>query len=162
MPILTGARYAVRVLANSEGYVTSTEILDTPEAIGDIDTDNYRRFGVYQWGGASVEKSSGDIELDPGGSNEIGVSGAAFKVLLSRPDIAANGAVFVIFAPPGAEVFSLRFNDAAMSGGYVYLSGLYVTDTPPTFFLGTGGAPPGPPGPTTDFWTDLVGSREII
>lgn len=159
MPILTGARYAVRVLANSEGYVTSTEILDTPEAIGDIDTDNYPRFGVYRWSGGSVEKSSGDIELDPGAPNEIGVSGAAFTVLLSRPGIAANGAVFVIFAPPGAEVFSLEFNDARMSAGYVYLSGNYVTDTPPTFFLGAGGVTP---GPATDFWTDLVGSREII
>lgn len=159
MPILTGARYAVRVLADSEGYVTSTEILDTPEAIGDIDTDNYRRFGVYRWSGWSVEKSSGDIKLDPGSPNEIGVSGAAFVVLLNRQDIAANGAVFVIFAPPGAEVFGLWFDDAIMSDGRVYLSGNYVTDTPPTFFLGTGGVPP---GPATDFWTDLVGSREII
>ena len=159
MPILTGARYAVRVLANSEGYVTSTEILDTPEAIGDIDTDNYSRFGVYQWGGASVEKSSGDIELDPAKPGEIGVSGAGFAVLLNRPDIADIGAVFVIFAPPGAEVSLLQFDDAIMSGGYVLLSGYYVTDTPPTFFLGAGGAPP---GPATDFWTDLVGSREII
>lgn len=159
MPILTGARYAVRVLTDSEGYVTSTEILDTPEAIGDIDTDNYPRFGVYQWGGKSVEKSSGDIELDPARPNEINVSGAAFAVLLNRPDIADIGAVFVIFAPPEANVSSLQFDDATMSGGYVYLSGYYVTDTPPTFFLGTGGAPP---GPTTDFWTDLVGSREII
>lgn len=159
MPILTGARYAVRVLANSEGYVTSTEILDTPEAIGDIDTDNYPQFGVYRWSGGAVEKSSGDIELDPGSPNEIGVSGAAFTVLLNRPDIAANGAVFVIFAPPGADVFSLQFYDASMSDGYVYLSGNYVTDTPPTFFLGPGGVTP---GPATDFWTDLVGSREII
>ena len=159
MPILTGARYAVRVLADSEGYVTSTEILDTPEAIGDIDTDNYPRFGVYRWSGGSVEKSSGDIELDPGSPAEIGVSGAAFKVLLNRPGIAANGAVFVIFAPPEAKVSSLRFGDATMSNGYVYLSGYYVTDTPPTFFLGAGGVPP---GPATDFWTDLVGSREII
>lgn len=159
MPILTGARYAIRVLTDSEGYVTSTEILDTPEAIGDIDTDNYPRFGVYQWGGASVEKSSGDIELNPAKPSEIGVSGAALSVLLNRPDIADIGAVFVIFAPPEAEVFSLKFGDAPMSRGYVYLSGNYVTDTPPTFFLGTGGAPP---GPATDFWTDLVGSREII
>lgn len=159
MPILTGARYAVRVLTNSGGYVTSTEILDTPEAIGDIDTDNYPRFGVYQWGGASVEKSSGDIELDPAKPGEIGVSGAAFTVLLNRPDIADIGAVFVIFAPPEAKVSRLQFDDATMSGGYVYLSGRYVTDTQPTFFLGTGGAPP---GPTTGFWTDLVGSREII
>ena len=159
MPILTGARYAIRVLTDSEGYVTSTEILDTPEAIGDIDTDNYPRFGVYQWGGTFAEKSSGDIELDPANSNEIGVSGAAFAVLLNRPDIAGIGAVFVIFAPPEAKVSWLQFDDAAMSNGYIYLSGNYVTNTPPTFFLGTGGAPP---GPTTDFWTDLVGSREII
>ena len=161
MPILTGARYAVRVLTDSKGYVTSTEVLDTPEAIGDIDTDNYPRFGVYQWGGASVEKSSGDIELDPGSPNEIGVSGAAFTVLLGRGSIAANGAVFVIFAPPEAEVYFLGFDDIIMSGGYLSLSGLYVTGTPPTFFLGTGGAPPGPNPPDGAFWTDFVSAREI-
>lgn len=158
MPILTGARYAVRVLTDSEGYVTSTEILDTPEAIGVINTDSYPRYGVYGWDGGSVEKTDGDIELDTDRPGEIGTSWTLFTVLLARMDIASDGAVFVMFAPPETTVGGLVFEDIDMSDGYVQLIGNYEADTEPTFFLGTGGIAP----PPTSFWTSFVGSREII
>ena len=159
MATITGARYALVVTTDSEGYVVSTSVLSTPEAVGSIDTGDFTHYGLYEWSGTDVVQTAGDILLNVVVPGEIGETGARFAVQLNRPDIADGGAVFVIFAPPEAKVSSLRFDDATMSEGYVYLSGYYVTDTPPTFFLGAGGAPP---GPTTDFWTDLVGSREII
>ena len=158
MPVLTGARYAIRVLADSEGYVTSTEILDTPEAIGAINTDSYPQYGVYEWGGGAAEKTDGDIELSMDYPRTIGTSSTLFTVLLARADIASDGAVFVMFAPPETTVEELVFDDTQMSDGYVVLAGSYEADTEPTFFLGTGGIAP----PPTSFWTSFVGSREII
>ena len=155
MPILTGARYAVRVLADHGGYVTSTEIMDTPEAIGAINTDNYTRYGVYGSDGSrNVKKTAGDIELHPSPSDGITSSWAFFTVLLSRHDIASGGAVFVMFAPPKTIMGGLKFDDSGMSDGYLLLEGNYEAPTNPTFFLGIGG--------TTSFWTSFVGSREII
>ena len=159
MPILTGARYAVRVLADHGGYVTSTEIMDTPEAIGAINTDNYTRYGVYGLDGSrDVKKTAGDIELHLSPSEDITSSWAFFTVLLSRHDIASGGAVFVMFAPPGTPVWGLDFGDSYMADGRVKLSGEYEAGTAPTFFLGVSGIAP----PPTSFWTSFVGSREII
>ena len=159
MPILTGARYAVRVLADHGGYVTSTEIMDTPEAIGAINTDNYTRYGVYGLDGSrKVKKTAGDIELHLSPSEDITSSWAFFTVLLSRHDIASGGAVFVMFAPPRTPVRELDFGDSYMTDGRVTLSGTYEAGTAPTFFLGVSGIAP----PPTSFWTSFVGSREII
>ena len=158
MPILTGARYAVRVLADHRGYVTSTEIMDTPEAIGAINTDNYTRYGVYGSDGGEITKTGGDIELHLSPSEDITSSWAFFTVLLSRHDIASGGAVFVMFAPPRTPVQGLNFGDSYMTDGRVTLSGTYEANTAPTFFLGVSGIAP----PPTSFWTSFVGSREII
>ena len=157
MPILTGARYAVRVLADHGGYVTSTEIMDTPEA---INTDNYQRYGVYGLDGSlAVKKTAGDIEMEMEIRAEINSSRAFFTVMLHRGDIASVGAVFVMFAPPQTIVSGLEFDDSRMSDGYLLLEGDYEADTEPTFFLGIGGI--APPPPPTSFWTSFVGSREI-
>ena len=158
MPILTGARYAVRVLADHRGYVTSTEIMDTPGAIGAINTDNYTRYGVYGSDRGEITKTDGDIELHLSPSEDITSSWAFFTVLLSRHDIASGGAVFVMFAPPRTPVQGLDFGDSYMTDGRVTLLGTYVAGTAPTFFLGVSGIAP----PPTSFWTSFVGSREII
>jgi len=157
MPILTGARYAVRVLADHGGYVTSTEIMDTPEA---INTDNYQHYGVYGLDGSrKVKKTAGDIELDPDSGAKINSSKAFFTVLLHRGDIASVGAVFVMFAPPKTIMGGLKFDDSGMSDGYLLLGGNnYEAPADPTFFLGVSGIAP----PPTSFWTSFVGSREII
>ena len=152
MPILTGARYAVRVLADHGGYVTSTEIMDTPEAIGAINTDNYTRYGVYGSDRRGVQKTGGDIELHLSPSDDITSSWAFFTVLLSRRDIASGGAVFVMFAPPRTWVKELNFGDSDMPDGRVTLLGTYEAGTAPTFFLGVGGIAP----PPTSFRTSFV------
>ena len=133
--------------------------MDTPEAIGAINTDNYTRYGVYGSDGSrNGKKTGGDIELDPGSGAKINLSGAFFTVLLHRRDIASVGAVFVMFAPPRTLVRELDFGDSCMTDGRVILSGTYEAGTAPTFFLGVSGIAP----PPTSFWTSFVGSREII
>ena len=158
MATITGARYALVVTTDSKGYVVSTSVLSTPEAVGSIDTGDFTHYGLYEWSGTEVVQTAGDIPLAVVVPGEIGVTGAFFTVRLARGLVGDDGALLVLIAPADTSVRSLKFDDSRMSDGYLTISGKYIASTTPTFFLGTGGAPP---GPATDFWTDFVLAREI-
>ena len=159
MAIIAGARYALVVTTDSEGYVVSTSVLSTPEAVGSIDTDDFVHYGVYEWGGTDVVQTAGDIPLDGAAPGEIGVTGASFTVLLARGLVGDDGALLVLIAPADTSVESLEFDDSVMSDGYLTIRGSYSASTTPSFFLGSGGSGLPPP---PSFWTGFVGSREII
>lgn len=161
MATITGARYALVVTTDSEGYVVSTSVLSTPEAVGSIDTGDFTHYGLYEWSGTDVVQTAGDILLDVVVPGEIGVTGASFTVRLARWLVGDDGALLVLIAPADTSVGSLEFDDSEMSDGYLTIRGHYTASTTPSFFLGSGGSGDLPPS-DQDFWTRFVNAREII
>jgi hypothetical protein len=156
--VITGTRYAIIVHTDMLGYKSSVDVLDTPAAVGNINTDDYTRYGVYEWSPIQEEvvRVSGNIQILP---SEIGTTGCALTVTLSLNDAKAQDILFAMIAPSGTPVDYLDYFDTEIvDNNRVLFSGGYQANWRPSFFIGIGGIPPEPP---PIFWKDLVKAREI-
>lgn len=168
--VITNARAAIIVHTDSAGYKIGVDELDTPQAVGNINTDDYKRYGIYTWSPteSAVVRVSGGIALHPLYPGEMNVGGGFIDVMVSLGDTADGDVLFALLAPASTSTAGSGFNydDFNMASPpaesadrrRLSLSVAYVAPVVPSFFLGTGRGRGEPP---PIFWKDLVKAREI-